>query len=126
MTGITDEQRSNYSMMNVSYTNLVFLIDFFVKLAPTHKIFLQALSEWTRMAPQKRIESINKFATRMTGTKAVKDEFTKWGMELNPSIKTLQGRLLNPEKVFLKREFQYNSNNADWGHSKFSLHIISV
>ena len=39
MTGITDEQRSNYSMMNVSYTNLVFLIDFFVKLAPTHKIF---------------------------------------------------------------------------------------
>ena len=40
MTGITDEQRSNYSMMNVSYTNFVFLIDFFLKLAPTHKIFL--------------------------------------------------------------------------------------
>ena len=76
------------------------------------------------MAPQKRIESINKFATRMTGTKAVKDEFTKWGMELNPSIKTLQGRLLAPEKVFLKREFQYNSNNADWGHSKFTHSVV--
>ena len=45
MTGITDEQRSNYSMMNVSYTNLVFLIDFFVKLAPTYKKFFYRLSQ---------------------------------------------------------------------------------
>ena len=78
------------------------------------------------MAPQKRIESINKFATRLTGTKAVKDEFTKWSMELNPEIKKLQGRLLAPEKVFLKREFQYNSNNADWGHSKFISSIKAI
>ena len=34
---------------------------------------LQALSEWTRMGPQKRVESIKSFATRMTKTKEVKE-----------------------------------------------------
>ena len=71
------------------------------------------------MVPQRRVESINRFAERMTRTPAVKQELQKWGMELDPKIRALKGRLLPPEKVFLKTEFTYNSNNADWGHRKF-------
>ena len=61
------------------------------------------------MVPQRRVESINRFAERMTRTPAVKQELQKWGMELDPKIRALKGRLLPPEKVFLKTEFTYNS-----------------
>ena len=76
------------------------------------------------MVPQRRVESINRFAERMTRTPAVKQELQKWGMELDPKIRALKGRLLPPEKVFLKTEFTYNSNNADWGHRKFFFSIV--
>ena len=76
------------------------------------------------MVPQRRVESINRFAERMTRTPAVKQELQKWGMELDPRIRSLKGRLLPPEKVFLKTEFTYNSNNADWGHRKFFFYAI--
>ena len=51
--------------------------------------------------------------------KEVTDELQKWGMELNPSIMTLKGRLLPPEKIYLKTEYTYHSRNADWGNSKY-------
>ena len=71
------------------------------------------------MAPNKRVEAIQKFSTRMTSKREVVDELEKWGMQLNPSIKTLKGRLLAPEKVYLKTEYTYHSSNADWGNSKY-------
>lgn len=71
------------------------------------------------MAPNKRVEAIQKFSRRMTSVSKVVEEFEKWGMQLDPSIKTLKGRLLPPEKIYLKTEYTYHSSNADWGNSKF-------
>ena len=71
------------------------------------------------MAPNKRVEAIQKFSTRMTSVSEVIDELEKWGMVLNSNIKTLKGRLLAPEKIFLKTEYTYHSRNADWGNSKY-------
>ena len=71
------------------------------------------------MAPNKRVEAIQKFSTRMTSESQVVHELDKWGMQLSPSIKTLNGRLLAPEKIYLKTEYTYHSSNADWGNSKF-------
>ena len=71
------------------------------------------------MAPNKRVEAIQKFSTRMTSVSEVIDELEKWGMKLNSNIKTLKGRLLAPEKIFLKTEYTYHSRNADWGNSKY-------
>lgn len=79
MTGFTDQQRQNYKMMN-------------------------ALSEWTRMGPDKRIDSVAKFAKRMTETPEVKNVWDRWGMELESQPKRLTGRVLNPELIFLRKE----------------------
>ena len=66
------------------------------------------------MVPSKRVEAINKFAKRMTTTSDSKAEWTKWGMELEASPKQLTGRLLDPESIFMAKEFKYKADNADW------------
>ena len=71
------------------------------------------------MAPNKRVEAIQKFSTRMTSESQVIEELEKWGMQLSSFMKTLKGRLLPPEKIYLKTEYTYHSSNADWGNSKF-------
>lgn len=71
------------------------------------------------MAPNKRVEAIQKFSTRMTSESEVIEELEKWGMQLSSFMKTLKGRLLPPEKIYLKTEYTYHSSNADWGNSKF-------
>ena len=71
------------------------------------------------MAPNKRVEAIQKFSTRMTSESEVIKELEKWGMQLSSFMKTLKGRLLPPEKIYLKTEYTYHSSNADWGNSKF-------
>jgi len=78
---------------------------------------MNALSEWTRMGPQKRVESIKSFATRMTKTKEVKEVFENWDMELQTDPKQLTGRVLQPEAIFLKKQVSYKLTNADWTHS---------
>ena len=80
---------------------------------------MQALSEWTRMGPQKRVESIKSFATRMTKTKEVKEVFENWDMELQTDPKQLTGRVLQPEAIFLKKQVSYKLTNADWTHCKY-------
>ena len=71
------------------------------------------------MPPPKRVEAINKFAKRMTSVPEAKAEWTKWGMELESSPKQLTGRLLEPESIFMAKEFKYKVDNADWTHGKF-------
>lgn len=92
MTGLTDEQRNNFKLT-------------------------QAISDWTRMRPPKRVDTIEKFSSRMTGTPAVKEVFQKWGMEIDPQMKRFKGRVLPPEKIFLRNEVTYNESNADWDQS---------
>lgn len=53
----------------------------------------------------------------------VSAELDKWNMEINPSLKTALGRVLNPETIYLKTETTYQSSNADWGNSKYMRHI---
>lgn len=108
MTGLTDEQRANFKMTQVND-----------QLKPFNHLSiegcaLQALSAYTRMVPSKRIEALQKFARRMTTVPEVRCEWEKWGLKLDPTPKQLKGRLLNPEVIYLKKEFNYRSQNADW------------
>ena len=81
--------------------------------------FFQALSEWTRMGPHKRLESINNFSKRMNKTKAVQEVLDEWDMKLNDSPTQLTGRVLNPEVVFLKKQVTYKLQNADWTNCEY-------
>ena len=73
------------------------------------------------MEPQKRIETLQRFGERLTKAKAVKETWSKWGMELESQPKSLKGRELLPEPVFLKnslKPFEYKAENADWTNGK--------
>lgn len=75
------------------------------------------------MTPNKRVEAIQTFSRRLMTAPEVSAELDKWNMEINPSLKTALGRVLNPETIYLKTETTYQSSNADWGNSKYMRHI---
>ena len=75
------------------------------------------------MTPNKRVEAIQTFSRRLMTAPEVSAELDKWNMEINPSLKTALGRVLNPETIYLKTETTYQSSNADWGNSKYMLLI---
>ena len=123
MTGFTEAQRNNYKMMNVSFP--------FPKICSVYSRVLefQALSEWTKMEPQKRIETLQRFGERLTNSREVKQTWQKWGMELESQPKSLTGRLLPPEPVYLKnsqKPFSYPSNSADWTNGKSICILLSA
>ena len=92
-------------------------------------IWIQALSEWTKMEPQKRVESLRKFGKRLTTTPAVQNTWERWGMKLESEPKSLTGRVLPPEQIFLKnpaKPFTYRLENADWTNCKCFINFLSV
>ena len=66
------------------------------------------------MDPPKRVETLLKFAERVTQTSAVTDVLYSFDMEMNPELTELNGRILAPELVSLKWENGYKSVEADW------------
>ena len=94
MTGLADEQRNNYKLM-------------------------EALSKYTRPTPQSRVETLLKFNRRMNSTKESQQTLKEWEIDLKPSLATVQGRQLPPQVINLgKKTFKYDPNSkqgADWG-----------
>jgi hypothetical protein len=77
------------------------------------------------MPPANRLDSIRRFGKRMETTPAVKEIWKKWGMELDSEPKKFTGRLLAPEKIFLKREVSYGVDNADWDFGEFKIFLAA-
>jgi len=89
MTGLTDEQRSDFRLTS-------------------------SLSQWTRMEPNKRVESLTQLSTRLTKVPSVVQELLSWNMKFSPKLLELKGRTLQPETINLRTKISYNSSNADW------------
>lgn len=65
-----------------------------------HQQFLNSyFAKKFRMEPQKRVETLQKFAQRVIRTEAVTKEMKKWNLEMLPELVRLKGRLLPPEEV---------------------------
>jgi aubergine-like protein len=89
MTGLTDEQRSDFRLTS-------------------------SLSQWTRMEPNKRVESLVQLSNRLTKVPSVVQELLSWNMKFSPKLLEMKGRQLQPETVILKTKVNYSANNADW------------
>ena len=72
------------------------------------------------MEPSKRVETLQKFAARITGTAATSEELKRFNMKLNPQLVEFNGRKLPPEKVTLGKEV-YCNQQADWTQCKSPL-----
>jgi len=93
MTGISDEQRNDFHFMKI-------------------------LGEYTRVGPQKKTQSLEKFAERVNTTEQIKEDLEKWNLKFSNKLTELTGRVLDPEQIIgSKSSTSYQSSNADWGRA---------
>lgn len=91
MTGLSDEQRANFKLM-------------------------KAVGDYTRQAPEPRMNTLMKFSTRMQDNQSITDEFSQWGLTLNKDLEEFQARIFQPEQILNgKQPVSYQLENADWG-----------
>lgn len=74
------------------------------------------------MAPIPRVEALQRFATRLTNHPKASAELKKFGMELNPQLVELAGRVLPAETVSCGAIYQ--NPQADWTDGNATLQIL--
>ncbi|KAH8341627.1 hypothetical protein KR059_012367 [Drosophila kikkawai] len=92
VTGLTDNMRSNFQLM-------------------------RAMSEHTRMNPDRRIDRLRRFNHRLqTTTESVK-VLKDWNMDLEQNLTELKGRVLSVQKIVFQAGKSSAGDNADWTRS---------
>lgn len=76
MTGITDEQRANYGLM-------------------------QDMAVYTKLDPTKKGKQIMDLRRRIEGTEEAKQRMASWSMRYSDELVKLQGRQLPPETIIM-------------------------
>merc|ERR1719365_15018 len=74
MTGLSEEQRSNFQLM-------------------------KALGTYTRQEPKRRTESLMKFSDRINTHPDIKKELASWNLEFSKDLETFKARTLQPETI---------------------------
>lgn len=76
---------------------------------------MQAISAYTRLSPDQRVESLNRFNQRMQGTKESMVILNDWNIKLNKTLVDIKGRELPQEQiVFGKNHEEAPSAKAEW------------
>lgn len=89
MTGLTEQMRNDFRMM-------------------------RAMSDHTRLNPDRRIERLETFNRRLQTTPASMEVFQVWRMELDRRLVELPGRRLPQEKIVFATGEAMSGDNADW------------
>lgn len=90
VTGLTDEQRANFSVM-------------------------RALAEHTKQGPAKRVNALKNFIQRVCGHKEATDLLNKWGLHFEKDLVGAPGRVLPPEQImFGDRKCITGGQYASW------------
>ncbi|KAK3877061.1 hypothetical protein Pcinc_018195 [Petrolisthes cinctipes] len=89
-TGLTDAMRNDHHMM-------------------------RDLAQFTRMDPERRVQSIRKFSSNLFNNEKVKAELQQWGMEFSKVLSAVRGRVLPQEIISMGPvSFQYKGFGSDW------------
>ncbi|CAL4066366.1 unnamed protein product, partial [Meganyctiphanes norvegica] len=89
-TGLTDAMRNDYTIMK----------DF---------------AQYTRMEPDKRVQSLQKYNSQLFQNAKVKAELQQWGLEFSQTLVRVRGRILPPEVISQGgHSFTYNPADPDW------------
>ncbi|XP_017858424.1 PREDICTED: protein piwi [Drosophila arizonae] len=90
VTGLTDNMRSNNNLM-------------------------RAMSNHTRMNPERRIERLKTFNRRLHTTAESVKVLTDWNMKLDEKLIEVQGRVLLPQKIVFNDNARISAgDSADW------------
>ena len=94
MTGLSDEQRANFSLM-------------------------KAMGEYTRQDPEKRTTTLLKFAQRLNGTKAIAEDLHGWHLKYSDDLLQFRARVLRQESILGggSSKATYKEEDADWSRA---------
>jgi len=103
MTGLSEEQRSNFSLM-------------------------KDLGVYTRQGPDKKAEGLKKFAERINNAPEIAEMLKEWDMSFAQKLQELPGREFAPEDITGGKSCKasYKASNADWGKSFRNWTCLSV
>lgn len=101
MTGLTDEQRSNFHLMS-------------------------AMATHTRVAPDKRIQKLVEFARKLNSNQEIMTTLKSYDLKIADSLVQLSGRVLPTEFVVAGNEKKYSAGpKADWTRDLRSNQMLS-
>ncbi|CAH3013726.1 unnamed protein product [Porites evermanni] len=101
LTGLTDEMRSDFSLM-------------------------KDLAVHTRVDPKTRNDSLLTFMGDICRNTQSAAELAGWNLEFEKETLTLNGRVLPPEKIFQKdRNYSYDPKTADWSREMRGMPLHS-
>lgn len=101
LTGMTDAMRADYKIM-------------------------QEVAKYTRISPQKRIEHMANFVSRVNGSEIARQILADWGLHVNPTPLNLAGRILEPQIIHFGGNYSERvSEKGDWNRAATSRSVIS-
>ena len=79
-------------------------------------LFPQAVAQYTRQAPDARVQSLIKFSKRIRDCPDVQEEMKSWNLKISQDLERVPGRTFKPETILIgnNRTASYNVDNADW------------
>jgi len=103
MTGLSDEQRANFTLM-------------------------KSMGEYTRQGPDVRAQTLTKFAERLSSKKEIVDELQAWNLKFSKDLMQFRARILEPEQILGSGSSKatYQLDNADWGTAFRKWNSFSV
>ncbi|XP_017099105.2 protein piwi [Drosophila bipectinata] len=89
VTGLTDSMRSDFKLM-------------------------RAMSEHTRMNPDRRIDRLRRFNSRLQTTSESVKVLKDWNMNLDQNLIEVAGRIISPQKIVFNNQKVSAGETADW------------
>ncbi|EDV32449.2 uncharacterized protein Dana_GF14047 [Drosophila ananassae] len=89
VTGLTDSMRSDFKLM-------------------------RAMSEHTRMNPDRRIDRLRRFNHRLQTTTDSLKVLKDWNMDLDQNLIEVQGRIISPQKIVFSDQKVSAGDTGDW------------
>lgn len=109
-TGMTDAMRANFRFVLRSVPLGILLIISF----PVTSL-MKAMSEHTRLTPDRRIERLRVFNQRLKQSKESTDVMRSWNIELDSALVEIPARILPPERIVFGDGKRYLCDSrADW------------
>lgn len=73
------------------------------------------MGEYTRLFPDRRIERLKTFNSRLHSSKTSMEVFSLWNMKLDKNLVEVPGRKLSKQKIVFGNQKSYTCDvNADW------------
>ncbi|XP_046444818.1 piwi-like protein Ago3 [Daphnia pulex] len=101
LTGLDDRLRSNFTIM-------------------------RSLATHTKVAPMARVKALTDYIQSVNNNERAKSVLSEWGLSLAPMPLSLEGRVIEPEKIFLSKSNFTTNPQCDWSRNLGNDILVAV